>query len=100
MKKLVLFSLVGLFLFGFLGFAAAAQPGTPEYEKMKEYKKAQREKKSVATTSTTAGEKGFWQKEAERSGFAGTAAMFGNAVSGVVPLDKPNSRKNKPDSSQ
>ena len=92
MKKITLFFLTVLFLFGFFGFAAAAQPGTPEYEKLKEYKKTQREKKS-APAASTAGEKGFWQKEAERSGFAGTAAMFGNAVSSVVPLDKPNSRK-------
>lgn len=71
-------------------FVLAAAPGTPEYEKLKEYKKAQREKKNSSAASS---EKGFWQKEAERSGFAGTAAMFGNAVSGAVPLDKPNSRK-------
>ena len=92
MKKITMFFLTVLFLFNGLGFAAAAQPGTPEYEKLKEYKKAQREQKN-APAASTAGEKGFWQKEAERSGFAGTAAMFGNAVSTVVPLDKPNSRK-------
>ena len=92
MKKITMFFLTVLFLFNFFGFAAAAQPGTPEYEKLKEYKKTQREKKNTPA-APTGGEKGFWQKEAERSGFAGTAAMFGNAVSGVVPLDKPNSRK-------
>ena len=90
MKKIQIVFLMILFLSNLLGFAAAAQPGTPEYEKLKEYKRAQREKKN---TPATAGEKGFWQKEAERSGFAGTAAMFGNAVAGVVPLEKPNSRK-------
>ena len=37
--------------------------------------------------------KGFWRKEAERSGFAGTAAMFGNALGNAVPFEKPNSRK-------
>ncbi len=70
--------------------ASAAERGTPEYEKMKEYKKAQRENKSSKPASS---EKGFWQREAERSGFAGTGAMFGNAISSVIPLDKPNSLK-------
>ena len=90
MKKIQIVFLVILFLSNLLGFAAAAQPGTPEYEKLKEYKKNQREHR---TNPATVGEKGFWQKEAERSGFAGTAAMFGNAVAAVAPLDKPNSRK-------
>ena len=90
MKKVIVFFLGSLFLFNSFGFALAAQPGTPEYEKLKAYKKTQREKKN---SPATANEKGFWQKEAERSGFAGTAAMVGNAVSGAVPLDKPNSRK-------
>ena len=90
MKKITMVFLTALFLSNFFSFAMAAQPGTPEYEKLKEYKKAQREKQKNPAAS---GEKGFWQKEAERSGFAGTAAMFGNAVSGVIPLDKPNSRK-------
>lgn len=85
MKKI--FTIVFGVLFAFQLSALAAERGTAEYEKMKEYKKAQREKKPSSQ------EKGFWQKEAERSGFAGTAAMFGNAVSGAVPLDKPNSRK-------
>ena len=96
MKKIV--GVVSLMLFVAQGLAlASAQPGTPEYEKLKEYKRAQREKKSVQEKAQASGapaEKSFWQKEAERSGLAGTAAMFGNAVSGVVPLDKPNSRKN------
>jgi hypothetical protein len=68
--------------------AMAMQQGTPEYEKMKEYKKAQHEKKSTAPA-----EKGFWQKEAERSGLAGTCAAATNVVSSVLPLDKPSSHK-------
>ena len=70
MKKFATFALMVLCLSDFLGLAMAAQPGTPEYEKMKEYKKAQREKRN---NPATVGEKNFWQKEAERSGFAGTA---------------------------
>ncbi len=81
---------VGLFLVQGLTVSHAAERGTPEYEKMKEYKKSQREKKASPAASQ---EKSFWQKEAERSGLAGTAAMFGNAVAGAIPLDKPNSRK-------
>ncbi|PIU39865.1 MAG: hypothetical protein COT00_04740, partial [Candidatus Omnitrophica bacterium CG07_land_8_20_14_0_80_50_8] len=79
-----------LFLVSFSGFALAAKAGTPEYEKLKEYKKTQREKNNLPETARA---KGFWQKEAERSGLAGTAAMFGNAVTDALPLDKPNSRK-------
>jgi hypothetical protein len=37
--------------------------------------------------------KGFWQREAERSGFAGTGAMISNGISGAIPLAKPNSGK-------
>ena len=90
MKKVIVFFLGSLFLLNGFGLALAAQPGTLEYEKLKAYKKTQREKKN---NPAAANEKGFWRKEAERSGFAGTAAMFGNAIAGAVPLDKPNSRK-------
>lgn len=37
--------------------------------------------------------KGFWEKEAERSGFAGTAAAISSTVTGAIPLAKPNSGK-------
>jgi len=89
-KVLSVFLLTFLLVEGF-GVAFAAQRGTPEYEKMKEYKKAQREKKDHPQPQGEA--KGFWQKEAERSGFAGTAAMIGGAVTNAIPLDKPNSGK-------
>ena len=85
MKKMGAVSLVVFLLSGFSGSVLAAQRGTPEYEKMKEYKKAQREKKNEPATPT---EKNFWQKEAERSGLAGTAAMFGGAVACVIPGDQ------------
>ena len=85
------FSTAVLFVLLFQGIypVFAATPGTPEYEKLKEYKKSQRERKANPSPNA----KGFWRREAERSGFAGTAAMFGNAVTGVIPLEKPNSRK-------
>ena len=89
MKRWISVLVFSVFLFHGIQ-AMAMEPGTPEYEKMKEYKKAQREKKNAPAAPA---EKGFWQKEAERSGFAGTFAAASNTVSGLIPLDKPNSRK-------
>ncbi len=95
MKK----SVAGVLIFSFAILTAqvswAAERGTEEYRKMVEYKKAQREKKAAAKAQGLPQEKNFWQREAERSGFAGTAAMFGNAIGSAIPLDKPNSRKNQ-----
>jgi len=71
----------------------AATPGTPEYAELSAYKKAQREQKEKEKANPSLKQKGFWAKEAERSGFAGTGAMFAGAVGSVVPLDKPGSRK-------
>lgn len=99
MKRSILFLMAALMAFDLSVAQAGPQRGTPEYEKLAAYKKAQfaerqAEKEAEAKgTPSTAKKPGFWQKEAERSGFAGTGAMFGNAISSVVPLDKPNSRK-------
>ena len=95
MKKILgVLMFAGVLLQG-LGTAYALK-GDADYEKMVAYKKAQREKKTAeAKMPKTDHPKSFWQKEAERSGFAGTGAMFGNAVTSLVPLDKPNSRKEK-----
>lgn len=71
----------------------AAQRGTPEYEALKAYKKEQKEKKTREKADPSAKAKGFWQREAERSGLAGTGAMFSNAISNAIPLEKPNSGK-------
>lgn len=83
---------LGLVLF-LQGAAVAAERGTPEYEKLKEYKKAQRAEKERLAANPSERAKGFWAREAERSGLAGTAAMFGNGIAAAVPLEKPNSRK-------
>ena len=79
---------VGLFLLQGATLAYASQPGTPEYEKMKEYKKSQREKKAAGPV-----EKNFFQKEAERSGLAGSVMAVGHIAGSVVPLEKPNANK-------
>ncbi|MGH7197357.1 MAG: hypothetical protein ACREH5_01275 [Candidatus Omnitrophota bacterium] len=91
-KLIVVFVLVSMALCA-AGPVFAVQRGTPEYEKMKEYKRLQREKKNNPSAQPQGEAEGFWAREAKRSGFAGTAAMFGNALTGAVPLDKPNSRK-------
>lgn len=93
MKKVFLFALAFVLLSSSAVFAA--QPGTPEYDQMKAYKKAQREKKDAEKKNPQSRQPSFWEKEASRSGFTGTGAMFGNMISSAVPLEKPNSRKEK-----
>ena len=85
----------------FLVFAQAtvfaAAPGTPEYEKIKAYKTAQREKKAqekaAEKVNPSVKKDTFWSREASRSGFAGTGAMFSNAIFNTIPLAKPGSGK-------
>jgi hypothetical protein len=85
---------VALLLFVLLASPAlAAQRGTPEYEALKAYKKTQHEKKEHEKAAPAAHVKGFWEREAERSGLAGTGAMVTNAVTCALPLNKPNSGK-------
>lgn len=93
MKKLGVVLFIFAFLAQFTGAALAAERGSEEYKRLVELKKAQREKKAAAKAEGRAEEPNFWQREASRSGLAGTAAMFGRAVGAAVPLDKPNSRK-------
>lgn len=75
----------------------AAQRGTAEYDQLVELKKQQRaerqKRREEEKTNPQAKPKSFWQKEAERSGFAGTGAMFSNAVFNSVPVARPNSGK-------
>ncbi len=82
-------------LFVAQGVAFAAQRGTAEYNALKEYKTKQRAEREAekANPEPKSKESTFWSREAERSGFAGTGAMFSNGISRLVPLDKPNSRK-------
>ncbi len=62
-------------------------------ERLIAYKKEQRELKEREKANPSPKAKGFWAREASRSGFAGTGAMLTSAVFSVVPLDKPNSKK-------
>jgi hypothetical protein len=71
--------------------ASAAQRGTPEYEKLKAYKQKQLQEKEACKADPSKKAKGFWEKEAERSGLAGTGAMLSNAVSNAVPSGKSKS---------
>lgn len=72
----------------------AAQRGTPEYQKLVEYKRLKREEKEKRAQGVVPpAEPGFWQKEGERSGLSATGRMFGNALGNAMPLDKPNSGK-------
>ena len=76
--------------------AYAAQKGTAEYEALKEYKKKKKAEKDAAKANPTPKEKGFWQREAERSGFAGTGAMVVNGLAAANPLkDLDQPRENK-----
>ena len=90
MKKLLALLVMVLM---FDGAALAAQRGTPDYEALKTYKRQQSEEKKTRKANPSSNAKGFWAREAERSGFAGTGAMFTNAISNAIPLDGPNSSK-------
>lgn len=73
MKKL--FAVLSLLVFT-ASVASAAERGSAEYEKMKEYKKQQRELKTREKANPSSRAQGFWEREASRSGLAGTGAMI------------------------
>ena len=86
MKKIILF----LALTVLVQSAAFAET---DRERLIAYKKQQRELKEREKANPSPKAKGFWAREASRSGFAGTGAMLSGAVFSVVPLDKPNSKR-------
>lgn len=86
MKKVAVWIVAAGLIAGDAGLVMAAQRGTAEYQQMVELKKKQREEKKVRKADPSPNAKGFWAREAERSGFAGTGAMFANAI----PLPKSN----------
>jgi hypothetical protein len=99
MNKVMAVSLFVLVALGSADLALAAQRGTPEYEALKEYKRKKKAEKEAAKAAESADpgvkEKSFWEKEAERSGFAGTGAMFARGVDSVNPfkgLDQPREK--------
>jgi hypothetical protein len=93
MKRTCVFVFAAVVFFQSAGISFAIPRGTPEYEKMKEYKRQQRELKNNPTARPQGQASGFWAREASRSGLAGTAAMFGGVLSSAIPLEKPNARR-------
>lgn len=95
---------LALFLALFCGsFAFAAERGTAEYERLKEYKRAQREEREAQKANPEAGArkgKSFWQKEGERSGLGGTGSRIRGIFKDLNPMpflkeqqEKYNARK-------
>lgn len=82
MKKTIGLVLISLFLGG--ATAIAAERGTPEYEKLKEYKKAQREKKASGVSEKTGPT--FWDREAERSGLNRVNPNFSGFIKALNPI--------------
>jgi hypothetical protein len=99
MKKIVaLFAFVAFFH----GATAIASPerGTPEYAKLQEYKKVQREQREREKADPSSKKPGFWAREGSRSGLTGTGNMFGGIIGNVIPGEKPGSRSEKTASSK
>lgn len=84
MKKLISGFVFALFLLQGVGVALAAQPGTPEYEALKAYKKEQRAKKTSGQTAASATSE-FWKKEGERSGLSKTGSNFSDFIKKLNP---------------
>lgn len=75
--------------------AFAAKKGTAEYDRLVALKKEQRAQREADKANPPARAKGFWEKEAERSGLAGTAAMVSNAATApgrMLPNGKDSSK--------
>jgi hypothetical protein len=84
MKKTIGLFVAVLFLTTSFGVAMAAQRGTPEYEKLKEYKKAQRAKKESAPATKSAVSE-FWKKEGDRSGLSQTGSTISTFFQNLNP---------------
>lgn len=56
---------------------------------------AGQENKKVRKADPSSNAKGFWAREAERSGFAGTAQMIGKGLGNATPFGAANSGKKK-----
>jgi hypothetical protein len=86
MKKAIMFVLLAVFTFG---GATAVLADDAHYEEIKKYKAAKRMAKEEARKNPAAAgtkEKGFWEKEGERSGLGDSGNRFGNAVKGMNPV--------------
>ena len=81
MKKAVIMA----FCLVFTSTAFAAERGSEEYKKISEYKKAQRAAKANPAASVSK-EKGFWEKEGERSGLGGSGSRVGTFIGSLNPV--------------
>ncbi len=84
MKKWISGFVFVLFLFQGAGVVLAAQPGTPEYEAIKAYKKQKREQKATSPATASAVSE-FWKKEGERSGLSHTGSNLSTFVKSLNP---------------
>ncbi len=78
-----------LFLSGLVP-AFSAEPGSPEYQKMKEYKAAQRKAREAQEANgggnTVKKAPGFWDREGERSGLTQTGQGMGSFFKNINPV--------------
>ncbi len=75
--------------------AYAVSKNSPEYQRLVELKKKQRAERDAERANPSAKAKGFWAKEADRSGLAGTGAMLKNVATApgrILPDGKDSSK--------
>ena len=95
MKKVIGMLVFTVFLLQGAMIASAAERGTPEYERIKEYKKVQREKKMNEKQTSGGNGSAFWSKELDRSGLKEVGPKVGKFVKGLNPAPFFKSQKEK-----
>lgn len=82
MKKGIILAAALLVIFGANAFAEK----DAHYLEIQKYKQEQREAKKNAPASSATQEKGFWQKEGERSGLGNPGNNIGSFVKNLNPV--------------
>jgi hypothetical protein len=86
MKKALRLFVLALFLFQGVEAAWAVERGTAEYERLKEYKRMQREKRASGQQHGPSSKgPGFWDKEAVRSGLSDVKQNTANFFKKINP---------------
>ncbi|MBI2095048.1 MAG: hypothetical protein HYT89_02650 [Candidatus Omnitrophica bacterium] len=85
MKKAIGMLIFAVFLLQGAGIAFAAERGTPEYERLKEYKRVQREKRMNERKDSGANGSAFWSQELERSGLKEVGPKVGRFLKNLNP---------------